>query len=679
MTNTKARIQQLANKINYHNRLYYQQDAPEISDAEYDALRKEYRELIEQYPQITPENDPEHTVGAAPTARFKKITHLKPMLSLDNAFDARDVVDFDARIHRFLNMSSTAPVEYVAELKIDGLSGALRYRNGTLALGATRGNGVSGEDVTLNMKTIHGIPHRIPVTDAEIEIRGEIYLSKENFLSLNQERLNANEPLFANPRNAAAGSLRQLDPSITAQRPLRFFAYDLVASTALRTHEETLRLLGSWGFVVNPDRKVCEDIQSCEAFYNNVEVRRSQLAYDIDGVVYKVNDLRLQQRLGYVSRSPRFAIAHKFKAERAITRLNNIVVQVGRTGILTPVAELEPINVGGVIVSRATLHNEDEVNRKQLQAGDQVVVQRAGDVIPQIVESLAQHSQFVPYHLPTYCPVCGSETQRIEGEAARRCSGGFRCDAQVTGRLRHFVSKLGFDIEGLGEKNIEFLYQTNRVTLPPEIFTLQQRNGIDFTPLENEDGWGTLSTQNLFDAINKAKTIHLYRFIYALGIPQVGEVTAKILAKHYHTWNNMMRVLSNKEDGLVDLETLDGIGSLIASDIVSFFHSEMYLEWGAALIDQVTLITEQSFDTISLPHKGKSIVFTGTLIHQSRQEAKRRAEQLGFKVASSVSAKTNYVIVGEDPGSKATKAKELGVQTLSEDEWLALASIISEV
>lgn len=677
MNPIQTQIQQLADQIEYHNRLYYLNDAPEISDAEYDALRKEYQKLIEQYPQFIPLNDPEQTVGATATSGFKKVTHLKPMLSLDNAFDTQDIKDFDARIRRFLNLSPLEPVEYVAELKIDGLSGAVRYKNGKFVLAATRGNGVEGEDVTSNMKTIADIPHQIPFTDAEIEIRGEVYLAKDDFISLNQERSKAGESLFANPRNAAAGSLRQLDSAVTAQRPLRFFAYDLVAPLNIATHQDTLKLLESWGFVVNLDRKICKDIESCEEFYSDIERRRSQLPYDIDGVVYKVNDLSLQQRLGYVSRSPRFATAHKFKAEQAITRLNNIVVQVGRTGVLTPVAELEPVNVGGVIVSRATLHNEDEVNRKQLQIGDQVVIQRAGDVIPQVVESLASHEQFIPYHLPTRCPVCDSETQRIEGEAARRCMGGFKCKAQVIGRLRHFVSKLAFDIEGLGEKNIEFLFQTQRVTTPPEIFTLQRRNGVDFPPLENEEGWGTLSVQNLFEAINKARTINLHRFIYALGIPQVGEVTAKILAKHYHTWENMMSVLRHKETALSDLESLDGIGAVMAQDIVSFFHAAAFIDWGAALLDEVTLISEQQPDSASMPFKGKSVVFTGTLTRQSRQEAKARAEQLGFKVVSSVSSKTDYVVVGEDPGSKATKAKELGVSVLSEEDWLGLASLES--
>ena len=674
MTDIQTKIQQLADAIRHHDALYYENDAPEISDAGYDALRQEYRDLIKQYPEFVPDNDPESRVGSAATTGFKKITHLKPMLSLDNAFDTDDILSFDERIHRFLNLDFSAPVEYVSELKIDGLSCAVRYRKGKLVLAATRGNGVEGEDVTDNVKTIADVPHHIPFSDEEVDIRGEIYLSKTDFLQLNEDRRLAGEALFANPRNAAAGSLRQLDSSITAKRPLRFFAYDLVSSISLKTHEETLKLLEAWGFSVNPDRKVCPDIRAGESFYNDIALHRAHLDYDIDGVVYKVNDLELQRRLGYVSRSPRFATAHKFKAEQAVTRLNDIVVQVGRTGILTPVAELEPINVGGVLVSRATLHNEDEINRKRLQIGDQVVIQRAGDVIPQVVESLTQHEHFTPYQLPSQCPVCQSETHRVEGEAARRCVGGFQCDAQVVGRLKHFVSKQAFDIEGLGDKNIEFLYATQRVLVPSDIFTLQHRNGDAFPLLEKEEGWGALSVKNLFAAINGARTIDLHRFIYALGIPQVGEVTAKILARHYPTWDGFMEMLKTQEEALKELESLDGIGPVMAQDIVMFFHTSTQIEWVQNLLQHLTIVSSRQIQTGNLPYDGKTIVFTGTLLNQGRQEAKALAERLGFKVVSSVSSKTDYVVVGEDPGSKATKAKELGVTILSEDEWAAFAN-----
>jgi DNA ligase (NAD+) len=671
----KHKLQELADTIQRHDMLYYQQDAPEISDAEYDVLRHEYRKLLAEYPEFKPDNDPESNVGSATSVGFKKIIHLKPMLSLDNAFSTEDIVEFDERVHRFLNLDPSIPIEYVAELKIDGLSAAIRYKNGQFIKAATRGNGIEGEDVTANVRTIKAIPHHIPFADDEVEIRGEIYLTKAAFFALNERRAVEEEPLFANPRNAAAGSLRQLDASITAQRPLQFFAYDLVSSVSLKTHEEMLQLLSSWGFTVNDDRKLCPDIQAGETFYNEVVLKRAGLPYDIDGVVYKVNDLSLQRRLGYVSRSPRFAIAHKFKAEQAITELKRITVQVGRTGVLTPVAELEPVNVGGVMVSRATLHNEDEINRKQLMIGDQVVIQRAGDVIPQIVESLTSHKQFAIYTLPIVCPVCGSDTHRIEGEAARRCTGGFRCDAQVLGRLRHFVDKQAFDIEGLGEKNIEFLYSTQRIKRPADIFLLPKHNGISFPFLQEEEGWGELSVQNLYQSIEGAKTIDLHRFIYALGIPQVGEITAKILARHYQSWNNLWEMRDQPEVFEEDLESLDGIGPVVADEIVSFFQNPLQTEWIIPLLQQVTINDELPIINNKLPYNGKSIVFTGTLSSQGRQEAKASAERLGFKVASSVSSKTDYIVVGEDPGSKATKAKELGVTILSEDEWLSISKL----
>lgn len=674
-SNIKLRIQQLADEIHHHDTLYYQQDAPEISDAEYDALRQEYRKLIAEHPDLIPENDPERKVGSIGNTGFKKVTHLKPMLSLDNAFSLEDILNFDERIHRFLNLEFSKPIQYVVELKIDGLSAAIRYKKGRLIGAATRGNGTQGEDVTANALTIKSIPHTIPFIEEEVEIRGEIYLTKKAFFSLNETREKIGETLFANPRNAAAGSLRQLDPSVTSQRPLQFFAYDLVVPIPLKTHEETLRLLNDWGFAVNPDRRLCENIHAGESFYNEIVLRRSQLPYDIDGVVYKVNDLELQKRLGYVSRSPRFAIAHKFKAEQAVTRLKAINVQVGRTGVLTPVAELDPINVGGVMVSRATLHNEDEINRKRLMVGDQVVIQRAGDVIPQIVKSLEEHSEFKTYELPKSCPVCGSETERIEGEAARRCKGGFHCDAQVLGRLKHFVSKHAFDIEGLGDKNIEFLYQTKRIQRPADIFNLPLNNGHKFPALENEEGWGELSVQNLFQSIEKSRIIELKRFVYALGIPQVGEVTAKLLARHYQSWEKLWSMISIPQEFLEDLESLEGIGPVMAHEIISFFQNPLQTEWIIPLVGCVNINVDHSLNLASLPYNGKTIVFTGTLFTQGRQEAKALAERLGFKVSSSVSSKTDYVVIGDDPGSKAAKAKELGVSILTEDEWVNLTKI----
>lgn len=673
-TEIKRKLEQLADTIRHHDMQYYQHDAPEISDAEYDRLRQHYHDLVTQYPDLRPDNDPDRQVGAPTAEGFKKTLHLKPLLSLDNAFNETDILRFDERIHRFLNLSAATPIEYVAELKIDGLSAAVRYQQGQLISAATRGNGIEGEDVTDNMKTIQDIPHTIPFKDAEVEIRGEVYLTKASFFELNEHRIADGDNPFANPRNAAAGSLRQLDPRITARRPLRFFAYDLVAPITAKTHEEILQLLSGWGFQVNVDRHLCHDIRDGEAFYNDIVLRRAQLPYDIDGIVYKVNDLTLQRRLGYVSRSPRFAIAHKFKAEHAVTILKAITVQVGRTGVLTPVAELDPINVGGVMVSRATLHNEDEINRKQLMVRDQVLIQRAGDVIPQVVESLTQHQHFILYQLPAQCPVCGSATHRIEGEAARRCTGGFRCDAQILGRLKHLVSKQAFDIDGLGDKNIEFLYTTNRIQRPADIFLLEQRNGNDFPSLENEDGWGQLSVKNLFESIHKAHDISLDRFIYALGIPQVGEVNAKILARHYKSWDRLWQASKTTGDFIQDLESFDGVGPVIAQEIASFFQNPLQTEWLIPLLQHVTVEQISGTQTQSMPYQGKTIVFTGTLQRQGRQEAKAMAERLGFKVSSSVSSNTDFVIVGEDPGSKAKKARELNVPILTEDDWMALSA-----
>lgn len=669
----KEKLQVLSDAIRHHDELYYQKDMPEITDAEYDALRQAYKELKHAHPHLAPMNDPESTVGSVASSKFKKVAHLKPMLSLDNAFSTEDIFAFDERVHRFLNMAPAENIQYVAELKIDGLSAAVRYKNGRLVLAATRGNGVEGEDVTENVKTISDIPHFIPFSADEVEIRGEIYLEKEAFFQLNAQRLKHEEAVFANPRNAAAGSLRQLDSKITAQRPLRFFAYDLVSPQVFTTHEDVLNNLASWGFVVNPDRAVCENIESAESFYKDIILNRAQLAYDIDGLVYKVNNLALQKRLGYVARAPRFAIAHKFAAEQAITQLKAITVQVGRTGVLTPVAELEPVNVGGVLVSRATLHNEDEVNRKRLSVGDSVRIQRAGDVIPQVVESLTLKAQFQPYVLPMVCPVCGFDAVRIPGEAARRCSGGFKCEAQVLGRLRHFVSKQGFNIEGLGEKNIAFLYETKRIQTPVDVFSLPQRNSISNTPLQAEEGWGALSVDNLFNAINAAKKITCSRFLYALGIPQVGEVTAKLLSVTFGGWPEVWRVVSDTQLCAQTLESIDGVGPAMANEIANFFASPVQRAWLLPLLEFLDIVSDNVAPLENSAFVGKTIVFTGALQQQSRAEAKALAERLGFHVVSSVSAKTNYVVVGEDPGSKAKKAQELGLTILTESEWVALA------
>ncbi len=666
----KEDIHDLANKILYHNDRYYQDDSPEISDAEYDTLRKKYQLLILEHPNLTPKNNPETLVGAPIVKRFKKSLHLKPMLSLDNAFSDDDIISFDERIHRFINLSQEHPVEYVAELKIDGLSLAVRYKNGRLIRGATRGDGTTGEDVTKNLTTITDIPKNIPYTDSEVEIRGEVYLSITDFNHLNDTREANSEAVFANPRNAAAGSLRQLNPSVTAERPLKFFAYDLInCSLEIDSHEKSLLLLSSWGFSVNSERKVCANISECKSFYDKAASERSQLGYDIDGIVYKVNDKQLQARLGFISRSPRFAIAHKFAAEQAITTLNSITIQVGRTGVLTPVAELEPINIGGVIVSRATLHNEEEINRKRLSIGDQVVIQRAGDVIPQIVESLTTKKNFQPYKMPKICPVCAHLTDKPEREAATRCTGGFSCSAQAIGRLKHFVSKLAFNIDGLGEKHIRFLYNSKRILSPSDLFTLHTKNKNH--PLEKEDGWGNQSLQNLFSAIKSVQTIELHRLIYALGIPQVGIVTAKQLALHYETWENFWSSISNNT-ALKALEDLSGIGPAIAEDIITFSRHCEERTWVENLTPHLVILPHIKSNAEVLPYFGKTIIFTGTLQNQGRSEAKAVAERLGFKVTNTVSSKTDYIVLGKDPGSKAKKAEELNIHILSESEWLSI-------
>lgn len=666
-------IADLADRIIQCDIAYYENDAPLISDAEYDVLRKEYRKLIEKHPLFTPANDPEKRVGAALQKRFNKIQHLRPMLSLDNVFDAEDLKAFFQKISRFLNLALDSFTPMVAELKLDGLSASIRYQHGKLVKAATRGTGVEGEDVTANIKTISSIPHEIPFTENEIEVRGEIFMNKDAFLTMNSEREVKGEALFANPRNAAAGSLRQLDFTITAKRPLKFFAYEVVGFEESSTHEQTLQTLLAWGFPVNPDRALCHSLQEILNFYNSIDLRRSHLPYDIDGLVYKVNDLGLQKRLGFVARSPRFAVAHKFQAEQAITTLKAITVQVGRTGVLTPVAELEPINIGGVLVARATLHNEDEINRKQISIGDKVVVQRAGDVIPQVVKVVESKSVFHLYQLPERCPECSAETMRIEGEAARRCTGGMNCKAQALGRLKLFVSKQAFDIEGLGSKNVETFFEKEFIRTPNDIFTLEERHRAAIQKLE---GWGNKSAHNLFEAINVKRTISLDKFIYSLGIPQVGVVTAKLLAKVYETWDHFctsMQKASDKESSeYAHLIGLDGVGETMAQDLLIFFQSSSEMDWVTKLAERLTIKPIQRIDASISPYNGKSIVFTGTMQSMGRQEAKDKAERLGMRVQSAVSKKTDYVVVGEAAGSKAKKAEELKLKIITEKEWVEI-------
>jgi len=674
----KQELARLAAEIARHDRLYHQQDAPEISDADYDALRRRNDAIEARFPELRRPDSPTLRVGAAPATGFAKVTHARPMLSLDNAFDEADARDFVARIRRFLRLADDAAVELVAEPKIDGLSASLRYENGAFVQGATRGDGTVGEDVTANLRTIKDIPRKLSGTKVPqvLEVRGEIYMRRDDFMTLNAERAKAGEAVYANPRNFAAGSVRQIDPKMTAARPLRFFAYAWgeVSEPVAETHWDFLQRLKAWGFAVNPLAKRCPDIDAALAFYREVGDERAKLPYEIDGVVYKVNRFDWQDRLGMVSRAPRWALAHKFPAERAQTILRAITIQVGRTGALTPVANLEPITVGGVVVSRATLHNEDEIVRKDVREGDTVIIQRAGDVIPQVVavvtEKRPRNSK--PFVFPDRCPVCNSHAVREEGEVVRRCTGGLICAAQVVERLKHFVSRNAFDIDGLGGKSIEELWQLGWLKTPADIFRLHRHADA----LIERDGWGEQSVAKLLQAIEARRTVPLERFIYALGIPQVGDATARLLARNYGSlsaWRDAMIAAGDPESAAFhDLDNIESIGPSLAADIVAFFAEPHNLK---ALDDLMGEVTPQDFvapQTTGSAIAGKTVVFTGNLEAMTRNEAKARAEQLGARVASSVSKKTDYVIVGADAGSKAAKAKELGLATLDEAEWLKL-------
>jgi DNA ligase (NAD+) len=676
----KAELARLAEEIAHHDRLYHEKDAPAISDAAYDALRQRNAAIEARFPELVRPDSPSVRVGATPAAAFSKVRHSLPMLSLDNAFDEQDVRDFAERVRRFLGLKPEQGVELVAEPKIDGLSIALRYEKGKFVQGATRGDGEVGEEVTANLKTVEDIPAYLKGRNLPdvLEVRGEIYMQRKDFLKLNERRLAAEETAFANPRNAAAGSVRQLDPAITKQRPLRFFAYALgeVSAPVARTHADLLARLRAWGFPVNERSKLCADVDEALAFYREIADHRAGLDYDIDGVVYKVNRFDWQERLGMVSRAPRWATAHKFPAEQARTRLNGITIQVGRTGTLTPVAELEPITVGGVVVARATLHNEDEIKRKDVRIGDTVIVQRAGDVIPQIVGVVLSERprKAEEYAFPTKCPVCGSKAVRAEGEVARRCTGGLVCATQVVERLRHFTSRNAFDIEGLGWERVEAFHQDGLIKVPGDIFRLKRHAKA----LEEREGWGKKSVERLMDAIEARRTIPLDRFIYALGIRQVGEATAKLLARHYRTlehWREAMLAASRDPEGEAaqELDTISQIGPSVAADIAAFFSEKHNRD---ALDDLAKELTVEAFAaptrTANSPVAGKTVVFTGTLETMTRQEAKARAESLGANVTESVSKKTDYVIVGADAGSKATKAKALGVAMLSEQDWRKL-------
>ncbi|MFV3127959.1 NAD-dependent DNA ligase LigA [Niveispirillum sp. KHB5.9] len=684
----------LVAEINHHRVLYYAKDAPALPDADYDRLEQRLGAIEARFPELMTADSPTQTVGVAPSSGFGKVRHAVSMLSLANAFEDVDVSDFVGRVRRFLNLSDETPVAFVAEPKIDGLSLSLRYEKGRLVQAATRGDGAEGEDVTANVRTIRDIPHELTGDAPDlVEVRGEVYMNRADFMELNRAQAEKGDKVFANPRNAAAGSLRQLDSSITAGRPLRFFAYawGALSEPLGPTQWESRQRLGGFGFTLSQPSELCASAEELLEYYRKIGRSRAELPFDIDGVVYKVDSLALQERLGFISRSPRWATAHKYPAEQATTRLNNITIQVGRTGALTPVAELEPVNVGGVVVSRATLHNKDEIERKDVRVGDLVIVQRAGDVIPQIVGYVAEpdRERAEPYAFPECCPQCGSIAVREEGEVVTRCTGGLVCPAQAVERLRHFVSRNAFDIEGLGIERIQLFFEQGRVKQPADIFTLEKREEERIDRLVSMTGFGKKSVEKLFAAIEARRTIALDRFIFALGIRQIGEATAKLLTRAYRTaenWRDRMiaaaaeRAEKREEkkpelvgEAYAELCGIEQIGVSVADDLTDFFREQHNLDAVAALLAQVKPKKyEPPAAAATSPMAGKTVVFTGTLVTMGRSEAKAKAEALGAKVAGSVSGKTDYVIVGADAGSKAAKAQELGVKILSEEEWAAL-------
>lgn len=677
----KHELKRLASLMAYHDERYYQEDSPEISDADYDALRIRNEAIETKFPDQVLAESPSKKVGAKASEKFKKITHAKPMLSLSNAFSEEDIEGFLERIRRFLGLAESEPIELVAEPKIDGLSFSARYEKGKLVYGATRGDGYVGEDITANLKTIKDLPHEIKDAPDVLEVRGEVYMAHEDFAALNQKRETNDEQLFANPRNAAAGSLRQLDPSITASRPLKYFVYswgDLSEALADKQFD-AVKKLDALGFVTNPAMQQVSSVADIMTYYQGLIDTRASLSFDIDGVVYKVNRLDLQERLGFVSRSPRWAIAHKFPAEQAKTVIEDIDIQVGRTGALTPVAKLKPVTVGGVVVSNATLHNADEIERKDIRINDTVWIQRAGDVIPQVVKvdkDLRPDDSKV-FNFPETCPACGSHAARDEGEAVTRCTGGLICPAQAVERLKHFVSRDAFDIEGLGAKQVLLFWEKGWIKTPSDIFHLKEKNEAAEPPIREWEGWGELSEKNLLDAIEDKRSIGLDRFMYALGIRYVGQNTAKMLAVHYgnvEDWANAMVQASDEEsEAWQDLLAIDGIGEKVAKGVVEFFAEDHNSQELQRLRDALTIENVKAVLSDS-PVAGKTVVFTGSLEKMTRSEAKAKAESLGAKVSGSVSKKTDMVVAGEEAGSKLKKANELGVKVLTEDEWLELIS-----
>ena len=680
-------LERLAREIAEHDKRYFADDAPTVSDADYDELKKRNLAIEGRFPKLVRADSPSRRVGFTPVEKFAKVRHGAPMLSLDNAFDDEDVTDFIERVRRFLGLKADEELAFTAEPKIDGLSISLRYENGKFVRGATRGDGEVGEDVTQNLRTMGDIPHTLKGRGAPelIEVRGEVFLSHADFAKVNKYQEEHGEKIFANPRNAAAGSLRQLDAEITRRRPLKFFAYTWGTASKVpgKKQSEVIETFGGWGFPTNPLMSVCTSVEGILKFYEKIAGKRATLGYDIDGVVYKVDRLDWQQRLGFVSRAPRWAIAHKFPAEQAETQLLDIDIQVGRTGTLTPVAKLKPVTVGGVVVQNATLHNEEEIKRKDVRIGDTVVVQRAGDVIPQIVRVIEEKRPkgAKPYKFPDKCPVCGSHAVREvnettgELEAARRCTGGLICPAQAAERLKHFVSRNAFDIEGFGSKHVDAFLADKMIAHPSDIFLLEKQFRSGPKAIAAREGWGEQSAAKLFAAIDAKRTIALHRFIYSLGIRHVGESTARLLAVNYGTAKAFVKAMTSAADedskAFEELDSIEGIGDTVAKAIAEFFGEDHNREEIARLLDLIDIEDAEKPKTDTAV-SGKTIVFTGTLEKMGRNEAKARAESLGAKVAGSVSAKTDLVVAGPGAGSKLKDAEKLGVKVISEDDWLKL-------
>lgn len=681
-----AELARLAREIAEADAAYYQNDAPDITDAEYDALRQRNAAIEARFPALKRDDSPSLRVGAEAGEGFAKARHAAPMLSLENAFTDEDVADFAGRIRRFLALPADEVLAFTAEPKIDGLSLSLTYEQGRLVRAATRGDGQTGEDVTANAHTLKDIPAKLKGKGwpESIEVRGEVYMSKADFAALNRREGEAGRKTFANPRNAAAGSLRQLDPGITQSRPLHFFAYAWGAASAsfAATQSEAVQKLGQWGFSTNPLMVRTETVDGVLAYYRRIEAQRATLDYDIDGVVYKVDRLDWQQRLGFVSRAPRWAIAHKFPAEKATTALLAIDIQVGRTGSLTPVARLEPVTVGGVVVSNATLHNEDEIARLGVKPGDVVEIQRAGDVIPQVLR-VVKAGKGPAWKMPDTCPVCGSAAVRETDEAGeadvrRRCTGGLICPAQAVERLKHFVSRKALDIDGLGARQIELFFDKGVVHAPQDIFRLQRNiAAAGLPPLEEWDGFGPASARKLYAAIEARRRVPFARFLNGLGIRHVGQTTAGQFARGFLSWAAFRAAVRRaaeggpESEGYQELTGIDGIGDAAARALIQFESEPHNREMLEALLAEVTVEDEVPAASDS-PVAGKTVVFTGTLERMTRDEAKARASALGAKVAGSVSAKTDILVAGPGAGSKLAKAESLGVRTMTEAEWMAL-------